>query len=146
MQIGGREFIPVATHRPKRTPWLDGFVDGVPYPYMTDPFEAQHAFAQQQRWAERQKIQFGAFVPGGSSGAARLTAAPTAALQTEILEKLSNIIAADWPECEVCPANVHVTDPQLGANRSRRLRLGEPLASHLHHGWPAAHHNNLWPP
>ena len=59
VQISGRGFTPVATHRPKRTPWLDGFVEGVPYPYLTDPYEAAAALTTQEvrsrsdRWDRR---------------------------------------------------------------------------------------------
>lgn len=103
LQIGGREFIPVATHRPHRAPWLDGFIEGMPYPYLTDPYEAQHAVEQQALWAQHQRIQFGPFIPGGASGSAKLDEVPTAAREGELVGKIASIVATDWPECKVQP-------------------------------------------
>jgi hypothetical protein len=94
VQIGGREFVPVATHRPKQCPWRDGFVDGTPYPYLSDPHEAQHALQQQEEWARQGAVLHGAFVPAG--GGSHLCDALTVKMEGEMLDKLAAIVSADW--------------------------------------------------
>jgi hypothetical protein len=98
-QVSGREFVPVATHRPARCPHLDGFVDGAPYPYATDPHEAAAALQQHEAWAAAAAVAHGRFVP--ACAGSHLMDVPTARLEGEMMDKLVDILSADWEGVEV---------------------------------------------
>lgn len=94
LQVGGREFVPVATHLPKQCPWRDGFADGTPYPYLTDSDEARHALQQQKERARQAAVLQRVFVP--AVGGSHLCDAPTVKMEGEMLDKLAAVVSADW--------------------------------------------------
>lgn len=92
--------MPVATHHPKQCPWMDGFVDGAPYPYLTDPCEAAQAFAAADARNYQAAMLHSPFVPACTGQ--HLGDAPTASLEREQLAMLATVVAADWEDAVVC--------------------------------------------
>ena len=117
LQISGRDFLPVANKRPKQCKWLDGFVDGVPHPHLTDPYEAGTALKQHLAWTDREAALHPPFVP--ASARKHLDAVPTQAMQGSMMDLLVSTICSDWEQiqvrpfssfaCEYC-TRVHVVD------------------------------------
>jgi hypothetical protein len=82
---------------------MDGFVDGAPYPYLTDPYEAPKAIAAAAARTERAEALHGPFVPACTGQ--HLGDTPTARLEREQLSMLVNVLVADWEGAMVCSSS-----------------------------------------
>lgn len=69
-------------------------MDGVPFPHLTDPYEAAAALKQHQARASREATAHSNFAP--TSARWHLGAAPTQALQGTLMDGLIDVICSDW--------------------------------------------------
>lgn len=93
-QVSGKQFMPPGTQRPRGAKWLDNFVDGVGYPYLTDPFEGPEMILQQLKWHDDMLNVSGPFVPANTGK--HLAEEPTQKLQIETMSHLWDLIADNW--------------------------------------------------
>ncbi|GMH33827.1 hypothetical protein BSKO_01661 [Bryopsis sp. KO-2023] len=96
MQISGQDFQRVGTI--VKGKYEDEFEPGVPYPYLSDPYEAMEEKQLLETWKTRSQILHGPFY---SSGHSKLSDGPTKAMQEEVMVKLKQKILEDWEGAEM---------------------------------------------
>lgn len=67
----------------------DGVEHAVPYPYLSDPYEAQNEAILLEKWKQEASIMYGPFIP---SGVGKLPTWPTKQLQEEVIDRLRSDI------------------------------------------------------
>eukprot|EP00892_Ulva_mutabilis_P002739 jgi/Ulvmu1/12466/UM009_0118.1 len=99
-QIAGTAFVPTAASQTTQAPWLDGFVNGACYPYLSTPYEAANVQRMQDSYTARlAEISSNPFVPAASG--AHLTGCLTKAAKHSMQQALLQIIQQDWPGTQV---------------------------------------------
>lgn len=84
MQISGKDFKRVGSvHKGKHE---DGFEPGVPYPYLSDPYESMEESKLLEKWEHEAHNIHNPFIP---SGCDKLPEAPTKIMHEETIKKLS---------------------------------------------------------
>ena len=86
-QISGKDFQLPGTLL--RTKYEDAFEPGLPYPYLSDPYEAQEEMRKREKIYLDSRILFASFVPPGVT---RLQDIPTKSLQEETMNTLNELI------------------------------------------------------
>jgi hypothetical protein len=99
MQISGKTFVVACSTRGVRVPWLDTFLEGATYPYLSSPYEAEAAEELRRRWEQRLAMLAGPFAPACSG--VHLSECPTRACKHSMQSTLLQIIHSDWPDAEV---------------------------------------------
>lgn len=96
----------MAANRTTQAPWLDGFLNGACYPYLSSPYEAGDVRRLQDSFAARLAlVSSDPFVPAVMG--AHLSDTPTKASKDSMQRVLLQVIREDWQGTQV--RLVHVT-------------------------------------
>ena len=86
-QISGKDFQLAGTL--SKAKYEDAFEPGVPYPYLSDPFEAQEEDHKMEKILRDSRIIFGPYVP---PGVLKMQDVPTKSMQEETMNMLKELI------------------------------------------------------